>query len=176
MNIVLIGYRGAGKSKVGEQLANRLGMEFVDTDSLLEERHRKRISDMVASHGWDHFRTLEKRLIDEISKQDHQVIAPGGGAVLDVNNIIALRKRGFIIWLKAEPEVLLKRIGGDPQAIPQRPALTGKGSLEEIEEVLAYRGPLYEWASAVQLDTTALDLETVVERVLSILQEMMEKG
>jgi shikimate kinase len=96
--------------------------------------------------------------------------------VLDANNVVALRKKGFIIWLKAEPEALLERMGGDPKTIPQRPALTGKGSLEEIEEVLADRSPLYEWASAVQLDTTALGIETVVERILSILQERIKKG
>jgi shikimate kinase len=176
MNIVLIGYRGAGKSIVGKQLANRLGMEFIDTDSLLEERHRKRISDIVASHGWDHFRILEKQLIHEISKQDHLVIASGGGVVLDSNNIIALRKRGLLIWLKSEPEVLIKRMGEDPQTTSQRPSLTGKESLEEIEEVLAYRNPLYEWASSVHIDTTTLDIETVVEKILSILKERMKKG
>jgi len=171
MNIVLIGYRGAGKSVVGRQLASRLGMKFVDTDNFLEERQHKRISDIVTSEGWDHFRNLEKRLILEISTQDHLVIAPGGGVVLDVNNIIALRKKGFIIWLKAEPEVLFKRIEGDPQTTPQRPPLTEKGSLEEIKEVLAYRNPFYEWASGAQLDTSALDVETVVEKILSILKE-----
>lgn len=171
MNIVLIGYRGAGKSIVGKQLATRLKMKFVDMDSLLEERHYKRISDIVTSLGWDHFRNLEKRLILEISTQDHLVIAPGGGVVLDVNNVIALRKKGFIIWLKAEPEVLFKRIEGDPQTTPQRPPLTEKGSLEEIKEVLAYRNPFYEWASGAQLDTSALDVETVVEKILSILKE-----
>jgi shikimate kinase len=176
MNIVLIGYRGAGKSVVGKQLASRLGMKFVDTDSFLEERHQKRISDIVTSQGWDHFRNLEKRLIQEVSIQDHLVIAPGGGAVLDVNNIIALRRKGFIIWLKAEPEVLLKRIGEDQHTAPQRPPLTEKGPLEEIKEVLAYRNPFYEWASGAQLDTTALDVETVVEKILSILPERIERS
>ena len=175
MNIVLIGYRGAGKSVVGKQLAIRLEMKFVDTDSFLEERHQKRINDIVTSEGWDHFRNLEKRLIQEISTQDHLVIAPGGGVVLDVNNIIALRRKGFIIWLKAEPEVLLKRIGEDPQTTSKRPPLTEKGPLEEIKEVLAYRNPFYEWASGSQLDTTALDVETVVEKILSILPERIER-
>jgi shikimate kinase len=170
MNIVLIGYRGAGKSIVGKQLANRLGMKFVDTDSHIEERHQKRISDIVVSQGWDYFRNLEKRLIQEISIQDNLVIAPGGGVVLDANNIISLRKKGFIIWLKAEPEVLLKRMGEDPQTTSQRPPLTEKGTLEEIKEVLAYRNPFYEWASGAQLDTSSLDVETVVENILFILR------
>ncbi len=171
MNIVLIGYRGAGKTVVGKQLAFHLGMKFVDVDHLIEERYQKRIVDIVESQGWDHFRNIEKRLIQEISRQDHLVIAPGGGAVLDVNNIIALRKKGFIIWLKAEPETLLKRVDEDQISMNQRPPLTDKGSLEEIKGVLAERNPFYQWASEAQLDTTNLSVEMVVERVLSLLQE-----
>jgi shikimate kinase len=170
VNVVLIGYRGAGKTVVGRQLATRLGMKFVDTDVLIEERHQKRISDIVMSEGWDHFRKLERQLIQEVSIQDHLVIASGGGVVLDVNNIIALRKKGFIIWLKAEPEVLLKRMGEDPQTAIQRPPLTEKGALEEIKEVLAYRNPFYKWASGAQLDTTTFDVEAVVENILFILK------
>lgn len=171
MNIVLIGYRGAGKTVVGRQLASHLGMKFVDVDCLIEERYQKRIIDIVESKGWDHFRNIEKRLIQEIASQDHLVIASGGGAVLDVNNVIALRKKGFVIWLKAEPEILYKRLEEDQRSVVQRPPLTDKGSLEEIKTVLAERNPLYEWASEAQLDTTTLSVKMVVERVLSLLQE-----
>lgn len=171
MNIVLIGYRGAGKTVVGKRLASQLGMKFVDIDHLIEERFQKRIIEIVESQGWDHFRNIEKRLIQEISKQDHLVIAPGGGAVLDVNNIIALRKKGFIIWLKAEPEILYKRLEEDQTSMSQRPPLTNKGFLEEINEVIAERNHLYEWASEAQLDTSTLSVEMVVDRVLSLLQE-----
>ena len=171
MNIVLIGYRGSGKTTVGRRLADRLKMRFVDTDDLIEERQGNPVSDIVKSHGWGHFRKLEKNTIEEISKEDHLIIAPGGGAVLDTDNVKALRENGFIIWLKAEPEVLFKRIEGDPQTTPQRPPLTEKGSLEEIKEVLAYRNPFYEWASGAQLDTSAIDVETAGEKILSILTE-----
>jgi shikimate kinase len=176
MNIVLIGYRGAGKSVVGRELASRLGMKFADLDIFIEERQHKQISEIVDSQGWDHFRNLEKQLIEDISKQDHWVIAPGGGAVLDANNIVALKEKSFIIWLKAEPEVLLKRIGGDPRTLYQRPSLTGRDSLEEIKEVLACRNPFYEKASMAQIDTTSLDIETVVGTILSILQERIKKA
>lgn len=171
MNIVLIGYRGAGKTVVGKQLASHLGMKFIDIDHLIEERYQKRIIDIVESKGWDYFRNIEKRFIQEISRQDHLVIAPGGGAVLDVNNIIALKKKGFIIWLKADPEILHRRLEEDQGSISQRPPLTDKGSLEEIKEVLAERNPLYERASEAQLDTTILSVKMVVDRVLSLLQE-----
>jgi len=168
MNIVLIGYRGSGKSAVGRRLASCLEMTFVDTDTLLQEHHDVSISKMVEAHGWEYFRAAEKRIIEEISDRDHWVIAPGGGAVLDPDNVTALRRKGLMIWLKADSEVLLRRIGEDPQTPGRRPPLTGKGLLEEIEEVLAYRNPFYERASAVQLDTSEMDVEAVVQHILTL--------
>ncbi len=99
MNIVLIGYRGAGKSAVGEKLAARLGKEFVDADDLLEKREGRRIREIVESQGWQYFRALEKEILSEVAARDNLVIAPGGGAVLDMANVKALQKNGLIIWL-----------------------------------------------------------------------------
>ena len=87
MNLVLIGYRGSGKSAVGRRLAACLKLTFVDTDDLIEERYGAPISAIVKSHGWGHFRKLENNVIEEISKKDHLIIAPGGGAVLDTANV-----------------------------------------------------------------------------------------
>ena len=176
MNIVLIGYRGAGKTTVGSRLAARLQMRFVDTDDLIEERHGTPINDIVKSQGWDHFRRLEKSIIEEISKGDHLIIAPGGGAVLDTDNVKALRRNGFIIWLKADQQAVLKRIGQDPGTYTRRPTLTGKGVVEELEEVMAYRDPYYERAADFPFDTSILDVESVMEGVLSILKENGVEG
>jgi len=176
MNIVLIGYRFAGKSTVGSRLAARLQMKFVDTDNLIEERHGVLISDIVKSYGWEYFRAMEKQIIEEISNQDHSVIAPGGGAVLEAENVKALRRNGLIIWLKADSEAIRKRIEQDPRPFVRRPSLTGKGVLEELEEVMAYRKPFYERAAGVELDTSNLDVEAVVEAVLKILQERIGRA
>jgi len=172
MNIVLIGYRGSGKSAVGRRLASRMGKRFVDTDDLIESKEGK-ISDIVKSHGWDHFRSIEKRMIEEISEKDNLVLALGGGAVLDMDNVKALRKNGFIIWLKADPEVLRKRMKEDHRTPISRPTLTGKGAVQELEEVMAYRDPFYEKAGKIQLDTSSLDVEAVVESILTVLKEAM---
>ena len=171
MNIILIGYRGSGKSTVGSRLAARLQMKFVDTDDLIEERYGSPISDIVKSQGWNHFRNLEKTIIEEISKGDHLVIAPGGGAVLDADNVKALRKNGFIIWLKADQQTLLKRIQKDQGSSTRRPTLTGKGTLEEIEETICEREPFYEKASEIQIDTSKLDVEAVVDDILAIIRD-----
>jgi len=172
MNIVLIGYRCAGKTVVGKRLASRMERRFVDTDDFIESE-KGQISDIVKSHGWDYFRALEKRMIERVSKEDNLVIALGGGAVLDPDNIVHLERNGLIIWLKADREVLRKRMDQDPRTIVSRPTLTGKGAIEELEEMIAYRDPFYDKASKIQLDTSALNAEAVVESILTVLQERM---
>ena len=171
MNIILIGYRGVGKSSVGKTLALRLQKRFVDTDDLLQQRQQAPIHEIVKCLGWEHFRKVEKEIIEEISAQDNLVIAAGGGTVLDPENVIALKKNGMVVWLKADRQVLHERIAQDPRTVVQRPPLTGKGALEELEEVMACRAPFYEKAMEAQLDTSAMDVPTAVESVLSILQE-----
>lgn len=170
MNIVLIGYRGSGKSAVGRRLASRTGRRFVDTDDLIESEEGK-ISDIVKSRGWDYFRSIEKRVIRETSEEDNLVLALGGGAVLDTDNVEALRKNGFIIWLKADTEVLRKRVKEDHRTLTSRPTLTERGAVQELEEVLAHRNPFYEKAGKIQLDTSSLDVEAVVEKILTVLKE-----
>jgi len=172
MNIVLIGYRGSGKTTVGSRLAARLQMKFVDTDDLIESKEGH-ISDIVKSKGWDYFRRLEKSVIEEISKGSNLIIAPGGGAVLDTDNVNALKRDGLIIWLKADQQTLLKRIQKDQGSSTRRPTLTGKGTLEEIEETISERGPFYEKASEIQIDTSAPDVEAVVEDILTVFKGKM---
>jgi len=174
MNIILIGYRGAGKSAVGKRLAGRLRMRFVDIDDLVEESHGASIREIVESAGWEHFRAMEKATIQEIAQQSGFIIAPGGGAVLDPENVKSLKNRGLIVWLKAEPEVLAERMSSDPQTIGSRPTLTGKGALAEIREVMSSRESIYKKAATIELDTSTLDIEAVVEKVLSILQKRLD--
>jgi shikimate kinase len=172
MNIILIGYRGSGKSTVGQRLASRMKRRFVDTDDLIESKEGQ-ISDIVKSHGWGYFRAMEKKVIEEISKEDNLVIALGGGAVLDTDNIVNLEKNGLIIWLMADPEMLRKRMNQDPRTLASRPTLTGKGAVEELDEMIAYRNPFYDKAAKIQFDTSALDVEAVVENILTVLKEKM---
>lgn len=175
MNIVLIGYRGSGKSTVGRRLAARLQRRFVDIDDLIEAHQNSRISAIVKLRGWEHFRIIEKKVIEEISNEDHLVIAPGGGVVLDAENVRMLKKNGLVVWLKADGKVLRTRMDQDPRTFIRRPSLTGKGTSEELDEVMASREPFYERAAEVQLDVSALDVEAVVERILSIFQDRIER-
>ena len=157
---------------MGRSLAYRMRRRFVDTDDLIESKEGK-ISDIVKSHGWDYFRAIEKRIVEEISQEDNLVIALGGGAVLDPDNIVNLERNGFIIWLKADREVLRKRMDLDPRTFASRPTLTGKGTVEELEEMMSFRNPFYEKAAKIQFDTSTLDVEAVVENILAVLKEKM---
>jgi shikimate kinase len=171
MNIVLIGYRGAGKSEVGRRLAPRLQMAFVDTDDLIEESQGTTISRMVETCGWNHFRAVEKEMISTVSEADRQVIAAGGGVILDPENVAALRKKGWIVWLKADSDILLRRMEKDPRTPIQRPSLTGKEAREELEETLNFRNALYEEAAEARLDTSLLDVEAAVDHLLLMVRE-----
>jgi shikimate kinase len=175
MNLVLIGYRAAGKTTVGRRLSTSLGKVFVDTDDVIEERQGTHIGEIVEFYGWDYFRSLERRVIMEISKHDDLIIAAGGGAVLDLGNVKDLRKNGFIVWLKADAQVLFERMLRDHRTATGRPSLTGKGLLEEFKEVLVQREGLYEEASEALVDTSLLDVDGVVDSVLSILEERAVK-
>lgn len=159
---------------MGKRLAERLRMKFVDIDDLVEGSHGTSIREIVESLGWEHFRAMEKAAIREISQQRGFIIAPGGGAVLDPENVKSLKKRGLIVWLKAEPEVLAERMSSDPQTVGSRPTLTGKGTLAEIREVMSSRESIYRKAATIELDTSTLDIEAVVEKVVSIIPRGLE--
>lgn len=170
MNLVLIGYRATGKTAVGRRLSTSLRKVFVDTDGVIEELQGTQIEEIVRFHGWDYFRAIEEKIVSEVSNHDNLVIAAGGGVVLEPENVKALRRNGFIVWLRADAHVLYQRMAKDLRTVTGRPSLTGKGALEEIKEVLAQREGLYQDASEAQVDTSALHVEGVVEAVLSILK------
>ena len=155
-------------------MAERLRMRFVDIDDLVEKSHGASIREIVESLGWEHFRTMEKAAIQEISRQNGFIIAPGGGAVLDPESARSLKNSGLVVWLKAEPEVLAERMKSDPQTISNRPTLTGKGALAEIKEVMSSRDSIYKKAANIELDTSTLDLEAVVDRVVSLIPGGLE--
>ncbi len=175
MNLVLIGFRCSGKTTVGKRLSSLLGRVFVDTDDLIEKREGRSISEMVNRFGWIFFRKVEREVILEISNQDDLVIAVGGGAVIEPENVKALKKNGFLIWLKADVDVLLERIAKDSRTAQRRPSLTGRGTIEEFREVLAHRERLYGEASDTEVDTSKMDVEGVVGHILNLYQKRMEE-
>ncbi|MBT8341956.1 MAG: shikimate kinase [Desulfatitalea sp.] len=164
MNIVLIGYRGTGKSAVGRQVAERLGMTCVSMDARIVERAGISIPAIVQQHGWSKFRDMETAVARELGQQDHLVIDTGGGVIERPENIPALRANGLVIWLKASVAVIVQRI----QFGTERPALTpGKSFTQEVGEVLTRRLPLYQAVAQREIDTDRLTLDQVAEAVIT---------
>ena len=166
MNIVLIGYRGTGKSSVGKVLAARLGRALVSTDEEIVRRAGKSIPDIVAKHGWEHFRDLESEVCRDLAGADQLIIDTGGGAILRPQNVEVFKQNGRLFWLTASVTTIADRIGGDTQ----RPSLTQtKSFVEEIEEVLRDRTPKYQAAADHLLDTENRSIESLVESIIGCL-------
>jgi len=166
MNIFLIGYRCTGKTTVGRTLAKRLEKIFFDTDLELVKEQGLNISDIVNQKGWSAFREIEKQVIQRTCERDNQVVATGGGAVLDEDNVKRMKDSGVLIWLRAEINTIEKRIIEDKTTRNFRPSLTSKGSVEEIQETLLARNPYYERAMDFFVDTDFMDIEAVCDTII----------
>ncbi|PXF56878.1 MAG: shikimate kinase [Deltaproteobacteria bacterium] len=169
MNIVLIGYRGTGKSVVGELLAARLRMQRIGMDAKIVKRAGMSIPEIVEKYGWQKFRDIESEEARKLAGLDNVVIDTGGGVIERPENIEALQTNSCIFWLKASVDTIVSRIQGDSE----RPALTaGKTFTEEVTEVLERRLPKYKSAAQYEIDTDDLTLEQVVDRVIEILRQV----
>jgi shikimate kinase len=158
--IVLMGFMGTGKSEVGRRLAQRLGRAFVDTDQLVEEHAGKRIPAIFAEDGELAFRALERAAVAEAAGRGGAVIALGGGAVLDPENVGCLREAGILVYLTARPEVILGRVadGANRPLLRDDPRAT-------VTRLLAERGPVYAAAADVTVDTSERTADEVVGEI-----------
>jgi shikimate kinase len=168
MNIVLIGYRGSGKSKIGKRLANKLWLDFVDTDEVITERAGMTIRGIFEAQGEDEFRRMESAAIAEVTERDNLVIAVGGGAVMRPENVQALKRKGKLVWLQASAETLFARIEADAASQGTRPDLAG-GGLEEVRKLLEIRTPVYRAAADVTLDVNQLTEDEAATRLVSLI-------
>ena len=171
MNIVLIGYRCSGKTSVGKIIANRMKRSFLDTDMMIEDMAGYSIEEMVSMKGWTHFRDLEKGIIKEVSEESNQVIATGGGVVMDEDNVKNLKRNGFIVWLKGDIDVLKARMEEDHGSGQIRPSLTGANPMDEIKRVLDIRNSYYSRAGDFIIDTSRLSTEEVAELIIEEAKE-----
>jgi shikimate kinase len=146
---------------VGKILTRELGRDFLDMDALIEENAGCSIETIISRRGWDHFREIEKRLVEEVSERDNLIIATGGGVVVDEGNVKNLRKNGWIVWLNGKAEVFKERMDKEQRSGKIRPSLTGADPLQEIKQVLDVRSPLYEQAATLVVDTSTLSLREV---------------
>ncbi len=167
MGVVLLGYRGSGKTSVGVKLADKLWAEFVDTDAEIVRRARLTIREIFEQQGEPAFRDLESAVLLDVLSRETDVIALGGGMVLREQNRAALRASAHSrVYLKCDIKELHTRIHGDPQTADTRPALTHLGGgIEEIQTLMDIREPLYRECSTAELDVTNLSVDEVVQRL-----------
>ena len=163
-NIVVVGFMGTGKSVVAKTLAEKLGREFLELDAIVEKREGLSIKEIFKNKGEVYFRELERDAVKEAIKKDGQIISAGGGAIIDEENLKALKKNGIIICLEASPDVILKRTKGNTC----RPLLNVPDPKERIEELLEKRAAYYKKADH-RINTDDLSVEGVVQKIQDII-------
>lgn len=161
-SVVLVGMMGAGKSSVGRRLAARLGIPFVDADSEIEAAAGMTIPEIFAKHGEPYFRAGEARVIARLLDQGPQVLATGGGAVIDGGTRATIAEKGVSVWLKADLDVLLHRT----KRRNDRPLAA------RIETLLPEREPFYRQADIV-VQSRDEPHEVIIEEVIAALAEKL---
>ena len=162
-SIVLVGMMGAGKSSIGRRLSQRLGIPFVDADAKIEEAHAGvTIAEIFATYGEPYFRSGEARVIARLLDEGPQVLATGGGAYMNENTRASIRQKGISIWLKADFEVLMRRVkrrSGD------RPMLQGDPA-ERVRHLMDERYPVYAEADTLVMSRD-VPHETIVNEIVA---------
>lgn len=164
--IALVGMPGSGKSTVGRHLARRLGLPFFDSDHVIEHRLGCAIRDYFAEVGEAAFRDLEEEVIADLAGSAPAVIATGGGAVLRKANRLQLREGTHVVYLRATPDELFRRLRQDTQ----RPLLQVLDPLGKLREMYAERDPLYRETAHFQIDTGRPSVPTLVNMILMQLE------
>ena len=170
-SIALIGFMGVGKTAVGKILAKELNKEFVELDSLIERKAGKPIPEIFGQDGEVVFRELEIEVTKEVSQNKNQVIACGGGLVLNKINIDRLRKDSVIVYLTASPSVILKRVSNGGE----RPVLK-INNIPTIQELLRFRKPFYERAADFQVNTSRVNINSIAGRIISKVKQNENLG
>ncbi len=167
-NVALIGFMGTGKTVVGEALAKRLKMSFLEMDSLISAKAGRPIPEIFEDVGEIGFRELEIDVAKSVAREQRSVIACGGGVVLNWINIERLRESSVIVLLTASPTETLKRVSKE---VGQRPLLEGQDSLTRIRELLKFRHPFYIRAADITTNTSRRSVGSVSERIIAELRE-----
>ncbi|MGA2891785.1 MAG: shikimate kinase [Xanthobacteraceae bacterium] len=164
-SIVLVGMMGVGKSSIGRRLGARLGVPFVDADGEIEKAAGMTIADIFARHGEADFRSGEARVIARLLDGGPQVLATGGGAVMNADTQAAIGAKGVSIWLNADPEVLLRRISKRKN---DRPMLQTADPAATLRHLLAERAPVYAQAD-LTVQSREVPHEAIVTEIVNAL-------
>ena len=170
-SVVLVGMMGAGKSSIGRRLAQRLGLAFVDADAEIEAAAGMTIAEIFTSYGEPYFRSGEQRVIARLLDSGPQVLATGGGAFMNAETRAGIRAKGIAVWLKAEFDVLMKRV--KRRATADHPMLQGDPA-QRVRHLMAERYPVYAEADVtvmsreVSHEVIVTEIVTELARVLGV--------
>jgi shikimate kinase len=164
-SIVLVGMMGVGKSSIGRRLAARLGVPFIDADAEIEKAAGMSIADIFARHGEADFRSGEARVIARLLDGGPQVLATGGGAVMNADTRAAIKAKGVSIWLSAEFDVLMRRINKRKN---DRPMLQTADPAATLRELLVAREPVYALAD-LTVQSREVPHDAIVAEIMTAL-------
>ena len=168
-SIVLVGMMGAGKSSIGRRLASELGITFVDADTEIEKAAGMSIPEMFEFKGEEYFRSGEARVIARLLDCGPQVLATGGGAFMNAQTRALVRDRGVSIWLKADLEVLLRRV----KRRTDRPLLKDSDPAVTLTRLLEQRDPVYAEAD-VTIQSRDVPHETIMSEIIAALAQKLD--
>ena len=166
MNIVLFGFMASGKSTIAKILSEKLNMEFIEMDDLIEQETGITISTIFREKGEKYFRTMEREVVKGLASRDNIIISTGGGVVLNKDNLGDFKKNGVTISLMVSPETVLKRTADTNH----RPLLNVSDKLREITNLLETRKEYYEQADYI-IDTDKLTPEEVACKIIHKLEK-----
>ena len=170
--IILIGYMGAGKTTIGRQLAMALGLQFYDLDWYIEMRYHKKVSEIFAEEGEEHFRDLEQRMLHDVAEFEDVVISCGGGTPCFFDNMEYMNQQAETIYLKIEPEVLAMHL---KMGRTVRPLILGKSEdelLQYIKDSLVVREPYYMKAKHI-IDVSLMDNFEKIAITINLIRERL---
>ncbi|MDR2345814.1 MAG: shikimate kinase [Planctomycetaceae bacterium] len=163
--MILIGYRGTGKTTVASILSERLSIPAFDSDKEIERKAGKSIAEIFSFHGESGFRDIEELVIaDLLAIKTPIILASGGGAILRETTRNKFREIGNVVWLQASPETVLKRIQADTATQTMRPNLTSLLPLEEIDLLIEKRKPFYEQTATIAINTDNLSPTQIADK------------
>ncbi len=162
-NILLIGFMGSGKSTISTALSKKLGMEEIDMDVYIENKHNRTIKDMFAVEGEGFFRDKETEAVYDMAGRTNTIVSCGGGAVLREENVNAMKKQGKILLLTATPETILERVKDSTN----RPILNGNMNVEFISQLMAKRADKYEAAADITVATDNKTVDEICEEIIA---------
>ena len=163
--IVLTGMMGSGKTSIGQRLAARLQMPFLDLDEEIEREQKAKIPDIFSKYGESVFRGIEKQKLQNLLQKEPAVIATGGGAVIDESTRNMLADCAITVWLKVDVDILAARVEGDEN----RPLLAGDNPEKVLRRILEQREPYYAQAP-ITIINNGRSIEMAVEEIVNHLK------